>query len=220
MGGLRTALSQRPSRSHPCPGQRLRRRAAGKGGRRTEPTGRSLPAARGDGGSKPAEQKAGRSGAKGAPACPDGGGAGGCGRARGTGVSCATGSGGISGFLRLIPSWKQGQNLGRLAVPSKLDGAQTQSEGAGEARALGRGPRSPPLRRVAGGREQVVGEGAVDGAQDLPVVDDPPWRQVVPQRGPHHCVRRVLHADQTGRELRGRPGPARCAPRPRCWGAL
>lgn len=67
-------------------------------------------------------------------------------------------------------------------------------------------PHSPPLRRVAGGREEVVAEGTVDGTQDLQVVDDPLWGQVVPQRRPHHRVCHILDADETGRE--SAPGPA------------
>ena len=96
-------------------------------------------------------------------------------------------------------------------MQSSLEVTQTQSEGAGEARALGAGgPHSPPLRRVAGGREEVVAEGTVDGTQDLQVVDDPLWGQVVPQRRPHHRVCHILDADETGRE--SAPGPA--GPRP------
>lgn len=125
----------------------------------------------------------------------------------GLGCPCATGSGSISGFLRLVLNWNQGQNFGRLDVQSNLEGTQTQSEGAGEARALGQGdPHSPPLRHVAGGREEVVAEGTADGTQDLQVVDDPVWGQVVPQRRPHHRVRHVLDTDETGREPA--PGPA------------
>ena len=35
----------------------------------------------------------------------------------------------------------------------------------------------------------------MDGAQDLQVMDDALWGQVVPQRGPHHRIRHVLNTD-------------------------
>lgn len=51
---------------------------------------------------------------------------------------------------------------------------------------------SPPLRGVAGGGQKVIAEGAVDGTEDLQVVDDTLWGQVVLQCGRHHRAGHVL----------------------------
>lgn len=57
---------------------------------------------------------------------------------------------------------------------------------------------SPPLRGVAGGGQEVIAEGTVDGAEDLQVVDDAVWGQVVPQCGLHHCAGHVLSTGRRG----------------------
>lgn len=57
-------------------------------------------------------------------------------------------------------------------------------------------PHSPPLWGVARGSQKGILEGAVDGTDDLQVVDDTLWGQVIPQRGLHHCGGHVLCANR------------------------
>lgn len=85
---------------------------------------------------------------------------------------------------------------------------QSDSKPSRGARGIPSGPHLPPLWGVARGSQNVILEGTVDRTEELWVVDDTLWGQVVPQRGRHHCGGHVLSTNrQDVSDLLGLRGP-------------